>query len=116
MLVKLLLGASINIESHEAFSTIDGHFYSINKLDNSKETILRKYFNAVMEVAQQLKFRNIEVWQVSNTETNTGNNLFFHDPTDGLVNNRSILQTNKNGPLILYTSNNVIHLVVIRNH
>nr|QCI03979.1 ribonuclease E [Antithamnionella ternifolia] len=57
--VKLTLGGYIFIEKNEAFTVIDVNSGSFNKADNSKEAILRTNFYAAIEIAQQLKIRNI---------------------------------------------------------
>ena len=57
--VKLLSGAYLVIESYEALTIIDVNSGSFNKSHNSKETILRTNFYAAIEIAHQLKIRNI---------------------------------------------------------
>nr|YP_009298008.1 ribonuclease E [Plocamium cartilagineum]AOM67946.1 ribonuclease E [Plocamium cartilagineum] len=57
--VKLTSGGHIFIESNEALTVIDVNSGSFNKSDNSKETILRTNFYAAIEIAYQLKIRNI---------------------------------------------------------
>nr|QCI08996.1 ribonuclease E [Inkyuleea mariana] len=57
--VKLASGGYIIIENNEAFTVIDVNSGSFNKSDNSKETILRTNFFAAIEIAYQLKIRNI---------------------------------------------------------
>ena len=57
--VKLESGGHIVIENSEAFTVIDVNSGSFNKSDNSKETILRTNFYAAIEVAYQLKIRNL---------------------------------------------------------
>nr|YP_010618623.1 Ribonuclease E [Rhodomelopsis africana]WAX02636.1 Ribonuclease E [Rhodomelopsis africana] len=57
--VNLLHGGSIFIENYEALTVIDVNSGSFNKLYNSKETILRINFYAAVEIAYQLKVRNI---------------------------------------------------------
>nr|YP_009397773.1 ribonuclease E [Sonderella linearis]ARW66959.1 ribonuclease E [Sonderella linearis] len=57
--VKLLYGGYLIIENYEALTVIDVNSGSFNKSDNSKETILRTNFYAAIEIAYQLKVRNI---------------------------------------------------------
>nr|QVY57892.1 ribonuclease E [Betaphycus gelatinus] len=57
--VKLASGGHLIIESHEALTVIDVNSGSFNKSDNSKETILRTNFYAAIEIAHQLRIRNI---------------------------------------------------------
>nr|QVY58097.1 ribonuclease E [Eucheuma denticulatum] len=57
--VKLASGGHLSIESHEALTVIDVNSGSFNKSDNSKETILRTNFYAAIEIAHQLRIRNI---------------------------------------------------------
>nr|QCI06480.1 ribonuclease E [Erythroglossum lusitanicum] len=57
--VKLLSGGYIFIENYEALTVIDVNSGSFNKSDNSKETILRTNFYAAIEIAYQLRIRNI---------------------------------------------------------
>nr|YP_010986063.1 ribonuclease E [Polyopes affinis]WOL36981.1 ribonuclease E [Polyopes affinis] len=57
--VKLRSGGYIFIESNEALTVIDVNSGSFNKSDNSKEAILRTNFSAALEIAYQLKIRNI---------------------------------------------------------
>nr|QVY58300.1 ribonuclease E [Kappaphycus striatus] len=57
--VKLASGGHLIIESHEALTVIDVNSGSFNKSDSSKETILRTNFYAAIEIAHQLKIRNI---------------------------------------------------------
>lgn len=57
--VNLALGGHIIIENNEAMTVIDVNSGSFNKSDNSKETILRTNFYAAIEIAYQLKIRNI---------------------------------------------------------
>nr|YP_010619012.1 Ribonuclease E [Pterosiphonia complanata]WAX03025.1 Ribonuclease E [Pterosiphonia complanata] len=57
--VNLLYGGYLFIENYEALTVIDVNSGSFNKLYNSKETILRINFYAAIEVAYQLKVRNI---------------------------------------------------------
>ena len=57
--VNLTLGGHIIIESNEAMTVIDVNSGSFNKSDNSQETILRTNFYAAIEIAYQLKIRNI---------------------------------------------------------
>ena len=57
--VKLISGGYIIIETNEALTVIDVNSGSFNKTDNSKEAILRTNFYAAIEIAQQLKIRNI---------------------------------------------------------
>jgi len=57
--VKLNSGGYIFIEKNEAFTVIDVNSGSFNKTDNSKEAILRTNFYAAIEIAQQLRIRNI---------------------------------------------------------
>nr|QCI08175.1 ribonuclease E [Pterothamnion crispum] len=57
--VKLTSGGYIIIENNEAFTVIDVNSGSFNKTDNSREAILRTNFYAAIEIAQQLKIRNI---------------------------------------------------------
>nr|YP_009396327.1 ribonuclease E [Polysiphonia scopulorum]ARW65513.1 ribonuclease E [Polysiphonia scopulorum] len=57
--VKLLHGGYLFIENYEALTVIDVNSGSFNKLYNSKESILRINFYAAVEIAYQLKVRNI---------------------------------------------------------
>lgn len=57
--VKLSSGGHIVIENNEALTVIDVNSGSFNQSDNSKETILRTNFYAAIEIAYQLKIRNI---------------------------------------------------------
>nr|YP_010904182.1 ribonuclease E [Catenella fusiformis]WCH57433.1 ribonuclease E [Catenella fusiformis] len=57
--VKLKSGGHLIIESNEALTVIDVNSGSFNKSDNSKETILRTNLYAAIEIAHQLKIRNI---------------------------------------------------------
>nr|YP_009326588.1 ribonuclease E [Membranoptera platyphylla]AMJ16845.1 ribonuclease E [Membranoptera platyphylla] len=57
--VKLLSGGYIIIENYEALTIIDVNSGSFNKSDNSKEAILKTNFYAAIEIAYQLKIRNI---------------------------------------------------------
>nr|YP_009393646.1 ribonuclease E [Caloglossa beccarii]ARW62208.1 ribonuclease E [Caloglossa beccarii] len=57
--VKLLSGGYIIIETYEALTVIDVNSGSFNKSYNSKEAILRTNFYAAIEIAYQLKIRNI---------------------------------------------------------
>nr|YP_009394886.1 ribonuclease E [Polysiphonia stricta]ARW63448.1 ribonuclease E [Polysiphonia stricta] len=57
--VKLSHGGYLFIETYEALTVIDVNSGSFNKLYNSKETILRINFYAAVEIAYQLKIRNI---------------------------------------------------------
>ena len=57
--VRLISGGYIIIETNEALTVIDVNSGSFNKTDNSKEAILRTNFYAAIEIAQQLKIRNI---------------------------------------------------------
>nr|YP_010726305.1 ribonuclease E [Hypnea brasiliensis]WCH55241.1 ribonuclease E [Hypnea brasiliensis]WDY84780.1 ribonuclease E [Hypnea brasiliensis] len=57
--VKLSSGGHLIIESNEALTVIDVNSGSFNKSDNSKEAILRTNFYAAIEIAYQLKMRNI---------------------------------------------------------
>nr|WCH56036.1 ribonuclease E [Calliblepharis sp.] len=57
--VKLFSGGHLIIESKEALTIIDVNSGSFNKSDNSKETILRTNFYAAIEIAYQLKIRNL---------------------------------------------------------
>nr|YP_009732018.1 ribonuclease E [Gracilaria edulis]QHS70462.1 ribonuclease E [Gracilaria edulis]UAD85504.1 ribonuclease E [Gracilaria edulis] len=57
--VKLPYGGYIIIESHEALTIIDVNSGSFNQRCNSKEAILKTNFYAAIEIAYQLKVRNI---------------------------------------------------------
>ena len=57
--VHLSSGGYIIIENNEALTVIDVNSGSFNKSDNSKETIIRTNFYAAIEIAHQLKIRNI---------------------------------------------------------
>lgn len=57
--VKLASGGHLIIESNEALTVIDVNSGSFNKSDNSKETILKTNLYAAIEIAYQLKIRNI---------------------------------------------------------
>lgn len=57
--VNLSLGGHIIIENNEAMTVIDVNSGSFNKSDNSQETILRTNFYAAIEIAHQLKIRNL---------------------------------------------------------
>uniref|UniRef100_A0AAU7YPW9 Ribonuclease E n=1 Tax=Gracilaria hainanensis TaxID=2871843 RepID=A0AAU7YPW9_9FLOR len=57
--VKLPYGGHIIIESNEALTVIDVNSGSFNKSGNSKEAILKTNFYAAIEIAHQLKIRNI---------------------------------------------------------
>nr|YP_009243933.1 ribonuclease E [Sporolithon durum]AMK96175.1 ribonuclease E [Sporolithon durum] len=57
--VNLSLGGYIFIETYEALTVIDVNSGSFNKSDNSKETVLRMNCYAAIEIAYQLKMRNI---------------------------------------------------------
>nr|YP_010199304.1 ribonuclease E [Gracilariopsis tenuifrons]AXF36167.1 ribonuclease E [Gracilariopsis tenuifrons]UAD89162.1 ribonuclease E [Gracilariopsis tenuifrons] len=57
--VKLPYGGHIIIESNEALTVIDVNSGSFNQSDNSKEAILKTNFYAAIEIAYQLKVRNI---------------------------------------------------------
>lgn len=57
--VKLLTGGYIIIESYEALTIIDVNSGSFNKSGSSKETILRTNFYAAVEIAYQLRIRNL---------------------------------------------------------
>nr|YP_009397365.1 ribonuclease E [Dasyclonium flaccidum]ARW66551.1 ribonuclease E [Dasyclonium flaccidum] len=57
--VKLLYGGYLIIESYEALTVIDVNSGSFNKSDSSREAILKTNFYAAIEIAYQLKMRNI---------------------------------------------------------
>lgn len=57
--VNLLYGGYLFIENYEALTIIDVNSGSFNKLYSSQETILRINFYAAIEIAYQLKARNI---------------------------------------------------------
>nr|YP_009392182.1 ribonuclease E [Osmundaria fimbriata]ARW60744.1 ribonuclease E [Osmundaria fimbriata] len=57
--VRLVYGGYIVIESYEALTVIDVNSGSFNRPDSSKETILRTNFYAAIEIAYQLRIRNI---------------------------------------------------------
>nr|UAD87111.1 ribonuclease E [Gracilaria pacifica] len=57
--VKLPYGGHIIIESNEALTVIDVNSGSFNKSGNSQEAILKTNFYAAIEIAHQLKVRNI---------------------------------------------------------
>lgn len=57
--VLLWYGGSIIIEKCEALTIIDVNSGSFNKADNSKETILKTNFYAAIEIAYQLRIRNL---------------------------------------------------------
>ena len=57
--VNLFFGGYLIIENHEALSIIDVNSGSFNQSDNSKEAILRTNFYAAIEIAYQLKMRNL---------------------------------------------------------
>nr|YP_009732483.1 ribonuclease E [Gracilaria textorii]QHS70865.1 ribonuclease E [Gracilaria textorii] len=57
--VKLPYGGHIIIESNEALTVIDVNSGSFNKSGNSQEAILKTNFYAAIEIAHQLKIRNI---------------------------------------------------------
>lgn len=57
--VKLLSGGYIVIENYEALTVIDVNSGSFNKSYNSKEAILKTNFYAAIEIAYQLRVRNI---------------------------------------------------------
>lgn len=57
--VKLPYGGCIVIENNEALTVIDVNSGSFNKSDNSRETVLKTNFYAAIEIAYQLKMRNI---------------------------------------------------------
>nr|YP_009398380.1 ribonuclease E [Lophocladia kuetzingii]ARW67566.1 ribonuclease E [Lophocladia kuetzingii] len=57
--VHLLYGGYIIIESYEALTIIDVNSGSFNQANNSQDMILRTNFYAAMEIAYQLKVRNI---------------------------------------------------------
>ena len=57
--VNLLCGGYIVIENYEALTIIDVNSGSFNKPENSKETILKINLYAAIEIAYQLKIRNI---------------------------------------------------------
>nr|YP_009395087.1 ribonuclease E [Bryothamnion seaforthii]ARW63855.1 ribonuclease E [Bryothamnion seaforthii] len=57
--VKLKYGGYIIIENYEALTVIDVNSGSFNRPDNSRETILRINFYAAIEIAYQLRVRNL---------------------------------------------------------
>nr|QCI05596.1 ribonuclease E [Cryptopleura ramosa] len=57
--VKLSSGGYIFIENYEALTIIDVNSGSFNKSGNSKETILRTNCYAAIEIAYQMRIRNI---------------------------------------------------------
>nr|YP_009391980.1 ribonuclease E [Periphykon beckeri]ARW60328.1 ribonuclease E [Periphykon beckeri] len=57
--VNLLYGGSLFVENYEALTVIDVNSGSFNKFYSSTETILRINFYAAIEIAYQLKVRNI---------------------------------------------------------
>nr|QCI05403.1 ribonuclease E [Crouania attenuata] len=57
--VNLLFGGYLIIDHHEALTTIDVNSGSFNKTDSSKEAILRMNCSAAIEIAHQLKIRNL---------------------------------------------------------
>lgn len=57
--VKLLYGGYIIIESYEAFTIIDVNTGSFNRSASSKEAILKINFYAAIEIAYQMKIRNV---------------------------------------------------------
>lgn len=57
--VNLFFGGYLIIENHEALNIIDVNSGSFNQSDNSKEAILRTNFYAAIEIAYQLKMRNL---------------------------------------------------------
>ena len=57
--VQLLYGGYIIIESYEALTIIDVNSGSFNRSNSSKEAILRTNFYAAIEIAYQLRIRNL---------------------------------------------------------
>nr|YP_009397569.1 ribonuclease E [Dipterosiphonia australica]ARW66755.1 ribonuclease E [Dipterosiphonia australica] len=57
--VNLLYGGYLFIEHYEALTVIDVNSGSFNKLHNSQETIVKINFYAAIEIAYQLRVRNI---------------------------------------------------------
>lgn len=57
--VNLLFGGYLIIENHEALNIIDVNSGSFNQSDSSKETILKTNFYAAIEIAYQLRIRNL---------------------------------------------------------
>lgn len=57
--VNLFFGGYLIIENHEAFNIIDVNSGSFNQSDNSRETILKINFYAAIEIAYQLRMRNL---------------------------------------------------------
>nr|ARW68629.1 ribonuclease E [Palisada sp.] len=57
--VNLSCGGYIIIENYEALTVVDVNSGSFNKPDNSRETILRINLYAAIEIAYQLRIRNI---------------------------------------------------------
>nr|QOS04503.1 ribonuclease E [Sarcopeltis skottsbergii] len=57
--VQLSSGGHIIIDNNEALTVIDVNSGSFNQSDNSKETIIRTNFYAAIEIAYQLRIRNI---------------------------------------------------------
>nr|ARW68221.1 ribonuclease E [Chondria sp. (in: red algae)] len=57
--VMLYYGGYIIIEHYEAFTIVDVNSGSFNKPENSKETILRINLYAAIEIAYQLRIRNV---------------------------------------------------------
>nr|QCI08471.1 ribonuclease E [Spermothamnion repens] len=57
--VKLLYGGYIIIESYEALTIIDVNSGSFNRSQSSREAVLRTNFYAAIEIAYQMKIRNI---------------------------------------------------------
>nr|YP_010170892.1 ribonuclease E [Chondria tumulosa]QSD57033.1 ribonuclease E [Chondria tumulosa] len=57
--VKLYYGGYLIIENYEALTIIDVNSGSFNKPENSKETILKINLYAAIEIAYQLRIRNI---------------------------------------------------------
>nr|YP_009399636.1 ribonuclease E [Digenea simplex]ARW69455.1 ribonuclease E [Digenea simplex] len=57
--VTLKCGGYIIIENYEALTIIDVNSGSFNKLNNSRETIIKINFYAAIEIAHQLKIRNL---------------------------------------------------------
>nr|ARW64899.1 ribonuclease E [Polysiphonia sertularioides] len=57
--VSLLQGGYVFIQSYEALTVIDVNSGSFNKLDSSRDTVLRVNLFAAVEISYQLKLRNI---------------------------------------------------------
>nr|QCI04928.1 ribonuclease E [Callithamnion tetricum] len=57
--VNLFFGGYLVIENHEALNIIDVNSGSFNQSDNSKEAILKTNFYAAIEIAYQLRMRNL---------------------------------------------------------